>query len=300
MLAPLRLEALALRRGLCDPGSSVVRTGMGPARAKAAAERLATDRYRGPFAVAGVCGGVDPALRPGDVVVASALRTADGGEHELAGAEVLANAVRKLGLTCVTGTILSVERLERTARRAASGHAGIVGVDMESAWLAAAAGDGPLTVLRVVADAGGRSVYSPRTLLDGALALRALRRAAPALEEWARASGPRTILLAGPRSFCAGVERAIEVVERALGRRGAPIYVRKKEGTQARLIEDHTGLDPAGLSGKRTIGLTAGASAPERLVRQVIDELAGLGPVAVEDRMVAEESIQFNLPREVT
>ena len=191
VLAPLRLEALALRRGLCDPGSSVVRTGMGPARAKAAAERLATDRYRGPFAVAGVCGGVDPALRPGDVVVASALRTVDGGEHELAGAEVLANAVRKLGLTCVTGTILSVERLERTARRAASGHAGIVGVDMESAWLAAAAGDGPLTVLRVVADAGGRSVYSPRTLLDGALALRALRRAAPALEEWARASGPR-------------------------------------------------------------------------------------------------------------
>ena len=35
-------------------------------------------------------------------------------------------------------------------------------------------------------------------------------------ERWAAACGPRQVLLAGPRSFCAGVERAIEIVERAL------------------------------------------------------------------------------------
>ena len=35
-----------------------------------------------------------------------------------------------------------------------------------------------------------------------------------------------TILLAGPRGFCAGVERAIEIVERALTKYGAPVYVR--------------------------------------------------------------------------
>src|ERR671925_68078 len=34
------------------------------------------------------------------------------------------------------------------------------------------------------------------------------------------------VLLANPRGFCAGVERAIEIVERALETRGAPIYVR--------------------------------------------------------------------------
>ena len=34
------------------------------------------------------------------------------------------------------------------------------------------------------------------------------------------------VLLANPRGFCAGVERAIEIVERALESRGAPIYVR--------------------------------------------------------------------------
>ncbi len=34
------------------------------------------------------------------------------------------------------------------------------------------------------------------------------------------------VLLANPRGFCAGVERAIEIVERALAQFGAPIYVR--------------------------------------------------------------------------
>src|SRR6185437_3086916 len=37
---------------------------------------------------------------------------------------------------------------------------------------------------------------------------------------------PRTSLLAGPRGFCAGVERAVPIVERALPRFGAPVYVR--------------------------------------------------------------------------
>ena len=37
---------------------------------------------------------------------------------------------------------------------------------------------------------------------------------------------PAEILLAEPRGFCAGVDRAIEIVERALRKHGAPIYVR--------------------------------------------------------------------------
>jgi 4-hydroxy-3-methylbut-2-enyl diphosphate reductase len=39
---------------------------------------------------------------------------------------------------------------------------------------------------------------------------------------------PLVVLLAGPRAFCAGVERAIAIVEAALARRGAPVYVRKQ------------------------------------------------------------------------
>lgn len=46
---------------------------------------------------------------------------------------------------------------------------------------------------------------------------------------WSSVSGePRTVLLAAPRSFCAGVDRAIEIVESLLRDRGPPVYVRKQ------------------------------------------------------------------------
>ncbi|MCS7483835.1 4-hydroxy-3-methylbut-2-enyl diphosphate reductase [Umezawaea endophytica] len=44
----------------------------------------------------------------------------------------------------------------------------------------------------------------------------------------AAVSRPRTVLLASPRSFCAGVDRAIEIVERVLADAGPPVYVRKQ------------------------------------------------------------------------
>ncbi len=41
-------------------------------------------------------------------------------------------------------------------------------------------------------------------------------------------SGPRKVLLAAPRGYCAGVDRAVQTVERALELHGAPVYVRKE------------------------------------------------------------------------
>ncbi|NUA28699.1 4-hydroxy-3-methylbut-2-enyl diphosphate reductase [Cupriavidus basilensis] len=46
------------------------------------------------------------------------------------------------------------------------------------------------------------------------------------------------ILMAQPRGFCAGVDRAIEIVERALARYGAPIYVRHEIVHNAYVVED--------------------------------------------------------------
>jgi 4-hydroxy-3-methylbut-2-enyl diphosphate reductase len=46
------------------------------------------------------------------------------------------------------------------------------------------------------------------------------------------------ILLAQPRGFCAGVDRAIEIVERALAQFGAPIYVRHEIVHNAYVVED--------------------------------------------------------------
>jgi len=82
-------------------------------------------------------------------------------------------------------------------------------------------------VVRAVSDTPGRPLL-PGGLADGWRALRSLRAAGPALTQWASAAGPRRVLLAGPRSFCAGVERAIEIVEKTLDRYGPPVYVRKQ------------------------------------------------------------------------
>ena len=46
------------------------------------------------------------------------------------------------------------------------------------------------------------------------------------------------VLLANPRGFCAGVERAIEIVERALEQYGAPIYVRHEIVHNKYVVED--------------------------------------------------------------
>jgi 4-hydroxy-3-methylbut-2-enyl diphosphate reductase len=47
-----------------------------------------------------------------------------------------------------------------------------------------------------------------------------------------------TVLLAAPRGYCAGVERAVDAVERALGRHGAPVYVRKQIVHNLHVVRD--------------------------------------------------------------
>ena len=68
----------------------------------------------------------------------------------------------------------------------------------------------------------------PGTVRRGIAALTSLRRAAPVIAAWCAALGEREVLLAEPRSFCAGVDRAIATVEAALERHGAPVYVRRQ------------------------------------------------------------------------
>ncbi|MBL9036786.1 MAG: 4-hydroxy-3-methylbut-2-enyl diphosphate reductase, partial [Rhodospirillaceae bacterium] len=47
-----------------------------------------------------------------------------------------------------------------------------------------------------------------------------------------------TLLLAAPRGFCAGVDRAIQIVERALERYGAPVYVRHEIVHNRHVVEE--------------------------------------------------------------
>jgi len=76
--------------------------------------------------------------------------------------------------------------------------------------------------------------------------------------------------------------------------------VAERKGVPAYLIDDPAMIDPAWLAGARRIGLTAGASAPEVLVRQVIDRLNELGAASVRTLPGAEENVAFPLPRELS
>jgi 4-hydroxy-3-methylbut-2-en-1-yl diphosphate reductase len=90
----------------------------------------------------------------------------------------------------------------------------------------------------VIVDTAATPLLRPATLVSGARALRVLRRLAPALTEWAELAAPRRVLLAAPRSFCAGVERAIDIVELALQRYPHPVYVRRQIVHNAHVVRD--------------------------------------------------------------
>jgi 4-hydroxy-3-methylbut-2-enyl diphosphate reductase len=70
-------------------------------------------------------------------------------------------------------------------------------------------------------------------------------------------------------------------------------------GIPSYLIADSSELQPEWVQDVRTVGLTAGASAPEVLVEGVIDALARLGPVEVSVLDGRKETIEFRLPAEL-
>jgi len=145
----------------------------------------------------------------------------------------------------------------------------------------------------------------------------------------------KRLVLASPRGYCAGVERAVETVERALEIHGAPVYVRKQivhnahvvrdlerrgavfvdnvtqvprgslvdvaraGGVHAYLIDNESEIDEAWLDGVESVGLTSGASAPESLVHRVIGWFRERGVSQVESLDSAFEDVFFKLPREV-
>jgi 4-hydroxy-3-methylbut-2-en-1-yl diphosphate reductase len=72
-----------------------------------------------------------------------------------------------------------------------------------------------------------------------------------------------------------------------------------ESGIPSYLIDDAWSLEPAWLERVSTVGVTAGASAPEKLVQDLIDRLGDFGSVIVEELAGAEEHMQFKLPRDL-
>lgn len=374
------------------PDLVVVRSGIGPRRSRRAAAS-AMLRDANAVAVVGIAGGLEPRLRTGDVVVADRVWAAAGPRREVAlsAAALLADRLREDGLRVWLGPVASVDHVVAGPERAALRDRGAIAVDMESAWLLP--DDRPGAVVRVIADDAQGPLLRPATLGRLSSATRLLPSLVPALRDWAATIGERRILLAEPRSFCAGVERAVEVVERALEQRGAPVYVHKqivhnphvvadlqnrgavfvdeldqvppgatvvfsahgvsphvrrdagertldvidatcplvskvhaiaadsdlvlvvgsmnssnslrlvetvrRLGVPAHLVDDADDIELRWLKGVARVGLTAGASAPQALVDEVVDALNGLGPVDIRTRNVVTEDIRFTLAKEV-
>jgi 4-hydroxy-3-methylbut-2-enyl diphosphate reductase len=73
--------------------------------------------------------------------------------------------------------------------------------------------------------------------------------------------------------------------------------VAQKHGAESYMVDNAGQIDPAWVEGKSRIGVTAGASAPEILVQQVIDRLGSLGVSTVRELDGVEENVIFPLPK---
>jgi 4-hydroxy-3-methylbut-2-enyl diphosphate reductase len=70
-------------------------------------------------------------------------------------------------------------------------------------------------------------------------------------------------------------------------------------GTEAHLIDDETEIDESWLEGAETVGITSGASAPEKLVNRVCDWFRARGVSDIEAYRLVEEDVTFRLPVEL-
>jgi 4-hydroxy-3-methylbut-2-enyl diphosphate reductase len=189
LAAPLRIEAVLISSAA--RGAPVRKTGMGPARARAAAGTLGRETAGGVLVV-GFCGGLDEESRPGEVIVPERVYAADDEGHpegpvvcDLAPELVTRLAGR--GMKLRSGPIVSVSRIAVGERRAQLLAGGAIAVDMESVWLAAGAAGRPFGVARVVLDSPSHELFRIGAVAGALRAARALRRVAGALHDWAPA-----------------------------------------------------------------------------------------------------------------
>ena len=175
-------------------------------------------------------------------------------------------------------------------------------------------GEAPEQVVVVEDVAAARSVQ-PRDAEHVAYAMQTTL-AADEAEEIAVVLRDRFPGLAGPRrdDICYATtnrQRAVRAVAREADLVlvvGSPnssnslrlVEVAGREGAPAHLVDDVGELDLRWLAGVHRVGITAGASAPDHLVDEVVSCLSGLGPVTVTTATTGTENVSFTLPKEVS
>ena len=169
--------------------------------------------------------------------------------------------------------------------------------------------DGAMSLIETVADAEGYAPDDPDTLAfltqttlsmdDTAEVVGILKRRFPSIQ------GPRGEDICYATSNRQSAVKAIAHACDALLVIGAPnssnsvrlVEVAQREGTPARLIQRAEDLDWGFLDGVTTLGITAGASAPEVLVRELVDRLSERFDVTEQEVETKRETIAFKLPR---
>lgn len=171
--------------------------------------------------------------------------------------------------------------------------------------------DGMITLVETLADVASVNPANPENLAfltqttlsvdDTAEIVAALRAQFPAIK------GPLAEDICYATSNRQAAVRAIAESAEKLLVIGAPnssnslrlVEVAERLGVEARLIQRAAEIDFDWLGTPSTLGLTAGASAPEILVREVVDRLSNHFEVAEEEVKTAEEHMIFKLPRQL-
>jgi 4-hydroxy-3-methylbut-2-enyl diphosphate reductase len=148
----------------------------------------------------------------------------------------------------------------------------------------------------------GRLAYVTQTTLsldDAAAVVAALRARFPAIEGpkkadicYATQNRQDAVKFMAPQ-----VDLVIVIGSRTSSNSNRLREVAERVGVPAYLVDSAMDVDPAWLAGRARVGVTAGASAPELLVTQLIERLKQLGAASVRTLTGTEEGVVFPMPR---
>lgn len=239
---------------------------------------------------------------PGSTVIFSA-----HGVSRAVEAEAEERGLRIFDATCplVTKVHVEVAKMRREGREIIMiGHQGHPEVEGTMGQA-----DGGMYLVETVADVDALEVASPDRLAyvsqttlsvdDTAEIIAALRRRFPGIAEpkkgdicYATTNRQEAVKFMAPQ-----VEIVIVVGSPNSSNSNRLREVAQKRGTPAYMVDNASQIDPAWLEGSKRIGVTAGASAPEVLVQEVIDRLKELGARSVRALDGVEENVTFPMPK---
>jgi 4-hydroxy-3-methylbut-2-enyl diphosphate reductase len=236
------------------------------------------------------------------------------GVSQAVRADAAARGLRVFDATCPLVTKVHIEVLRhcRAGRDVVLiGHEGHPEVEGTMGQWQAEAGQGHIYLVEDVADAMALEVAQPDNLAyttQTTLSVDETRDVIAALQQ-------RFPALQGPRhdDICYATQNRQDAVRELAADCDLVLVVgsvnssnsnrlrelAEKQGATAHLVDGAENIDPAWLEGKRAVGVTAGASAPEVLVQGVIARLQSLGGGAVRELHGEPEDMVFALPKEL-